>query len=237
MPAEPAKLQLCYWDIRGLAAPLRMLCQYAGEEYEDKQLQCIVKADGSFDDGCWYNEEKLKRLPENPLVNLPYISSGGLLVTQSNACLMFLGRRFGLQGSTDKEITSNDQVQCQIYDLRDELTRVVYPHYIPKERFPEAIKKHFEESVPTHYTKLEGWLTKFGTSFFSGESPLTADFQAFEVIDQHEVTAKKLSFASPLATYPKLQEFHKRFLSLPQLQGYFSGPDHQLPVNDKMAFV
>mmetsp|Transcript_38991 Transcript_38991/g.70974 ORF Transcript_38991/g.70974 Transcript_38991/m.70974 type:complete len:362 (-) Transcript_38991:192-1277(-) len=231
------KLQLVYWKIRGLGSPLRMMFRYAGVEYEDKQLECVVKDDGSFDDGIWYDVEKPKMLADNPMINLPNIRAGDLLVTQSNGCAQFLGRRLGLCGSSEKEISSNEQVMCQVFDLRNDFIRFAYPNYTTKEQFPEEIRAHFEDKAPRHYKKLEGWLSKYGTSYFSGESPLTADFQAFEMLDQHEIVASRMSFASPMAGYPKLQEFHKRFLSLPQLQEYFSGPDHKLPVNDKMAHV
>mmetsp|Transcript_75247 Transcript_75247/g.178788 ORF Transcript_75247/g.178788 Transcript_75247/m.178788 type:complete len:361 (+) Transcript_75247:71-1153(+) len=231
------KMKLFYWKIRGLAAPLRMLCCYAGQEYEDTQLQATKTDDGEWDDGCWFKDLKPKMLAENAMLNLPCIQYAGMTITHSNACLLFLGRQFGLSGRTEQEIAFNEEVLCQVMDLRNDLVKVVYPFDTPEEKYPEAIKLHFESVVPAHYGKLESWLAQNGSPFFSGSSPLTGDFHAFEMVDQHEALARTLDMPSPFASYPKLQEFHKRFLNIPQLQPYFGGPDYKLPINDVMAYV
>jgi hypothetical protein len=35
-----------YWSIRGLAAPLRMMCEYSGVPYTNKEYALAVKDDG-----------------------------------------------------------------------------------------------------------------------------------------------------------------------------------------------
>lgn len=37
-----------YWKIRGLAAPLRMICQYAGADYISKEYDVTVKEGGGY---------------------------------------------------------------------------------------------------------------------------------------------------------------------------------------------
>ena len=80
----------------------------------------------------------------NPLINLPYIIDGEvccesfaqnsldlhhfycdfppfklqLVVTQSNACLKYLGRKFDLLGSNDAELTLIEQCIFQVCDLQ-----------------------------------------------------------------------------------------------------------------------
>lgn len=43
-----------------------------------------------------------------------------------------------------------------------------------------------EQTVNTHYGKLEACLEKWGTPFFAGAKPAGGDFHAFEMMDQHE---------------------------------------------------
>ena len=71
----------------------------------------------------------------NPLMNLPYIIDGQvrkifeialflffvddkfghqMVVTQSNACLLFLGRKFNLLGSNDRDLSLIEQCIFQV---------------------------------------------------------------------------------------------------------------------------
>lgn len=40
---------------------------------------------------------------------------------------------------------------------------------------------------------------------------------------------------SPLAKFPRLQQFYADFRALPELAKYFAGENYRLPVNNKMA--
>ena len=42
---------------------------------------------------------------QNALMNLPFVVDGDVVVTQSNAVLMYMGRKFGLVGTNEKEVT------------------------------------------------------------------------------------------------------------------------------------
>merc|ERR1712088_124538 len=88
-----AAITLAYWDIRGLAQPIRMLLEYAGAKYTDKRYNC-GDAPG-FDLSDWTNV-KFKLGLDFP--NLPYLIDGNIKVTQSNAILRYLGRKFGFDG-------------------------------------------------------------------------------------------------------------------------------------------
>ena len=46
---------LCYWDIRGLAQPIRLLLAHTGTEYEDRQLSCGPGP--KFDKSCWFDNK------------------------------------------------------------------------------------------------------------------------------------------------------------------------------------
>jgi glutathione S-transferase len=86
---------LCYWDIRGLAQPIRLLLEYTGTQYEDKKLSCGPPP--SFDKSCWLDNKFSLGLD---FPNLPYYIDGDVKLTQSNAILKHIGRKNNLVGTT-----------------------------------------------------------------------------------------------------------------------------------------
>ena len=89
-------LTIGYWKIRGLGAPLRMMCCYAGQPF-------VNKAYGDDAKTAWFGSEKKRLKDVNALINLPYVIEGPTaadptetVVTQSNSCLLYLGKRLGI---------------------------------------------------------------------------------------------------------------------------------------------
>ena len=104
---NPAKLITGYWNIRGLAAPVRMMCHYAkhsGQKFDwaDKQYDLPRRKEGGFDmTACeWFRDDKQPLSSQNALINLPYVVdhafSPPLVVTQSTAVYQYLGRKFNM---------------------------------------------------------------------------------------------------------------------------------------------
>ena len=114
-----------YWSIRGLAAPLRMMAMYAGAKLiaENYDLKC--KEGGGFDMSAWKDAKPALRA-KNPLMNLPYILDGDVVVTQTNACFSYLGKKIGLFGSNELEASQCEQLLCEIYDLRGAMVGFAY---------------------------------------------------------------------------------------------------------------
>lgn len=164
--ADTSPLVVGYWNIRGLAAPLRMICSYAGADFHSAEYEVLAKPDGDWDRSQWYNEKpKLKAL--NPLINLPYVleraSDGSVvLVTQSNACLLFLGRKFGLNGKNDDEVRRNEQCLCQVMDLRDNL---ILLSYSKRDVFESVLPRYISDNMSVHLDKFEAWLEFYDSPF------------------------------------------------------------------------
>ena len=56
-----------------------------------------------FDASNWFAyKPHLKEM--NPLINLPYIVDGDIVISQTNACFTYLGRKFNMLGTTDVEV-------------------------------------------------------------------------------------------------------------------------------------
>lgn len=68
---------LGYWNIRGLADPIRYLLHHVGADFEDKRYE--VGPAPKFDESSWLNE-KYKLGLDFP--NLPYYIDGNLKLTQ-----------------------------------------------------------------------------------------------------------------------------------------------------------
>eukprot|EP01063_Lacrimia_lanifica_P024047 TRINITY_DN32015_c0_g1_i1.p1 TRINITY_DN32015_c0_g1~~TRINITY_DN32015_c0_g1_i1.p1 ORF type:complete len:234 (+),score=87.95 TRINITY_DN32015_c0_g1_i1:50-751(+) len=228
-------IEIGYWDIRGLKAALVMMCEYAGAEYKctDYTIAEVKK---------WFEERKPELQKENALMNLPFIVDGDFVVTQSNACMYYLGRKFGMNGKTEAEIIDNDQMLCEVFDLRNRVVQTCYPSDFTMggmeregPQFKEKMAKHWE-AADGAFSKFEAWFAQRKTKFCGSESqPFAADFHLFEMIDQHERMKAVNDVQSLLENRPHLAAFYKAFKELPQLQKYFAGALYAQPLNNVMA--
>ncbi|KAJ1624806.1 glutathione-s-transferase [Pavlovales sp. CCMP2436] len=230
-------VEIGYWKIRGLGAPLRMMCEYAGAAYVSTAFEVVEKADGSFGLDSWFKDKKPELLKLNALTNLPYVRVGNVVVSQSNACFTHLGRRFGLMGATEEEASKNEQCLCQIMDLRNDAVGLFYSGFAADKVtvFESKSEGYYTKKVPVHFSKFEHWLQAAGTTFLVADSPQVADFHLWEMLDQHEALGRFLRKPSLLEAFPLLKRYYADFKALPQLQAYFAGPQHALPINNKMA--
>ena len=215
------KMELGYWDIRGLAAPLRMMMAYGGCEYTDKM----------FDTGeSWFKDRKPAVLEKNALANLPYIIDGDCTVTQSTACMVYLAEKIGVYGGIkDLEMLS------EVYDLRNSLMELVYPFKKvnrDEKEFNVSTEAQCAKVAPKFYAKFEAVLKK---KFLIADTPCACDFHAWEMIDQHELLAAKYAQTSPLSEFPKLKVYYETFKALPQLQAYFESDKYKLPCNNALG--
>mmetsp|Transcript_13519 Transcript_13519/g.53606 ORF Transcript_13519/g.53606 Transcript_13519/m.53606 type:complete len:210 (-) Transcript_13519:115-744(-) len=206
-----------------------MMCAYAGADYESVEYEVTGSAP-NYDRSAWFDVKPTFK-EKNALMNLPYVKVGDSLVTQSNACLLFLGRCFNLNGSNEAEIASNDQIISEAFDLRN---KAVMFFYSPSEAYAAAAPTFLEKFANVHFDKFEAYLGQTGKNFASADIPLSGDFSLFEMLDQHVAFGKTIG-QDALKNYPRLAAYHQRFLELDQLKGYFAGDQYKLPVNNIMA--
>eukprot|EP01061_Rhynchopus_euleeides_P025228 TRINITY_DN4071_c0_g1_i1.p1 TRINITY_DN4071_c0_g1~~TRINITY_DN4071_c0_g1_i1.p1 ORF type:complete len:239 (+),score=91.14 TRINITY_DN4071_c0_g1_i1:103-819(+) len=234
--SDAPRLEIGYWRIRGLGAPMRMLLAYAGADFVDTRYA------GSGPDAnrdMWFKQRKPALAQKNPLVGLPYVVDGDVVVSQSNACLLYLGRKFNLAGSTPAEVLLCEQVLAEVFDLRNAAVGVTYPSdFSPegcdRQLFLDNLRRHFA-SAAAIFDKLEAHMAFVGKRFSCADTPLACDFPLWEMLDQHERMRGVNGEASPLATRPCLARMYKDFRELPQLQKYFDSDAYALPVNNLYA--
>jgi len=218
-----------YWKIRGLGAAARMMLEYAGVEYEDVQ----------YDDGAkWFKEDKPKLAKKNPLINLPYLCDGDVVISHSNSIYMYLGDRLGLTPKEEAARLLDNQALMECADIRNALMDLVYPfRNVCRSQEEHEVQrgKVLETNLPNSYAKLEAALEMSGTPFMGGETPGPSDFHIFEMIDQHEKMAAQVNAASPIEAFPKLKTMYNKFFDMPQLKKYFASEAYQLDMNNRMA--
>ena len=238
MATEP--ITVGYWSIRGLAAPLRMMVMYANVPLNAVIYDLAPKSDGTgFDGSCWLTEKPVLKA-QNPLINLPYVKVGDVIISQTNACFMFLGRKLNMLGHNEKETSECEQLLCEIFDIRNVMVGLVYNGAsCNKEGAIAAIEKVAGKNGS--FSKLELWLsTKIAAgsstgAFLVGNSATAPDFHLFEMLDQFTKLADYYEQSPFMAPFPLLTKFKQFFEVLPQNQKYLSSQLATLPFNNKMA--
>ncbi|XP_063977327.1 uncharacterized protein LOC135162608 [Diachasmimorpha longicaudata] len=95
--------KLTYFNITGLAEPIRLLLNYGGIKFEDRRL--------SFEDWPKYK-------PEMPMGQMPLLEIGEKKYHQSKSILRYLSKKFGLYGSNDEEAYQIDAAMDDMDDMR-----------------------------------------------------------------------------------------------------------------------
>jgi len=226
---DPLEFNFGYWKIRGLGAIFRMIFEYKGVKYTDNQYEGKEGADK------WFKEDKPKILEKNVLANLPYLECGKDTVCQTNACLTYLGRRLRMNGAGRDAQALNEQLLCEIYDVRNAIIELSYP-------FKEVCRDEAEHKAKSEkaldgepFKKFEALLEKTGTDYFCGKAPCVCDFHIWEMLDQHKMLAEKHGKTCVLEKIPKCKAFYDRFKALPSLQKYFESAAYKFPVNNPIA--
>mmetsp|Transcript_85705 Transcript_85705/g.245980 ORF Transcript_85705/g.245980 Transcript_85705/m.245980 type:complete len:319 (-) Transcript_85705:71-1027(-) len=222
----PLEFVFGYWKIRGLGAIFRMIFEYKGVKYTDNQYDTGEK---------WFGEDKPKILEKNVLANLPYVECGKDTVCQTNACLSYVGSRLRLNGGGSGARLLNEQLLCEIYDVRNIMLELSYSFKTVCRTEAEHAEKSIKHLESNPFKKFEAVLEKTATDFFCGKGPCTSDFHIWEMLDQHRLLSEKHNKGDIFADIPKCKAFYDRFRALPQLEKYFASDDYKLPVNNPIA--
>ena len=237
---HPTRFTMGYWQMRGLGAPIRMLLHWGKQNAEKtkpfafKDVQYTQDGDGV---NKWFKEDKVKMIEEsNPLANIPYLidHEEKKTIVHFLAICDYLGQKFGLD---EKEVDSeqrerNAQIAMEVFDLRNNVIRLVY-------KFPNSVRtqEEFDKQLPEHlnackktYQKLESWLGFYDFTYFAKKDEVSScDFHAFEMIDQHEHYQTLLAGGEKrdvLSEFPRLKKFHRAMRNRPELKTYFESKEY-----------
>ena len=247
-----------YWSTKGLGAVCRMVVLYSGCSLKAKnyKLQPVINENNlTFDGGEWHNNDKIKLKKRNSLINLPYIelnnSSGeAILISQSNACLSFLGRKFDMFGKNEVDTSKCEQLLLETNDLRSVITSFAYTHFENKDLEHEAAKdvftRAFQNNNAGKIQKFENWLNNndYETNHFLINNEITIpDFNLFDILDFYIEFLKYYNFVNNKDNknifnelgYPNISKFYNHFIQLPKMQKYLNSIFYTLPFTNKSA--
>lgn len=235
LTSKTAQITLGYWGIRGLAQPIRFLLVCAEVPFSEVRLG--VHQNGTLmtkedEDKDW---ETVRSTLDTPFPNLPFLinpnANPPVQLTQSNAILRYLARRYGFYGDNDAEQTRIDVLQDEAYDFRNEIIKTAYTL---GDAYAEAYGEFTDHALPKYLKRFERYLTsKENPSFFVGTRLSLVDFILYELLWQ---TALMVPQSISATSSPTLFAFIKHFESIPQIAAY-SQSDHYIthPINSPWA--
>jgi glutathione S-transferase len=193
---------LGYWNIRGLAQPIRMVLAQAGLEFEEKLYNCGPPP--TFDKSGWFNEKPTLGLD---FANLPYYIDGDVKLVQSLAIIRYIAQKSNLVGQTDAEKTRIDLIGAQISDYKNTFTGMCYDP-----RFDE-LKSDYLKGLPAKLKALSDYLG--ANPWWAGQNLSYVDFIAYEFLDATRIFAPK-----SLEDFANLRDFVSRVEALPNIAAY-----------------
>ncbi|KAL1269888.1 hypothetical protein QQF64_032177 [Cirrhinus molitorella] len=211
-------MKLAYWDIRGLAQPIRLLLEYTGTKYEEKLYSCGEAP--NYDKSCWFNEKEKLGMDFPNVIAIP---RGWRHESSPKQCHNEIyARKHNLCGETEEEQTRVDILENQAMDFRNGFVQLCYGD--------------FDKNKSCYTEKLPGTLKQFSDflgerKWFAGDKITFVDFIMYELLDQH-----RMFDAACLDDYKNLRCFLDRFESLEKIVEYMkSSKFMKTPVNNKMA--
>ena len=215
-----AKPVIAYWDIRGLAEPIRLMLEYLSVDYEDKRYAC---GDGpAYDRSSWLNEKPTLGLS---FPNLPYYVDECGKMTESFAIMKHIARKNkGLQPTTDEERRRTDMLEGVIADFRGAFIALCY-----RPGYEENKRQFLEVTLPSKLALFNSYFE--GKKWLSGDTLTYADFALGEILDHVRTMSPGC-----IDKFKNISDFLERFFSLEKISAYRNSKRFKkFPVNNKMA--
>ena len=227
-----AKIELGYWAIRGLGQPIRFLLAFVEAPFSEVRLGAnpdgTLITDKSDESADW---DEHKKTIEFPFPNLPYLidKSGPNVVrlTQSNAVIRYLGRRFDLYGDCESDRAAIDVLQDEAYDFRN---WIIETTYVETTEYPKTLAEFIATAIPRYIDRFEQYLQSTGTtSHFVGERISQVDFILYELFWQ---TSVMVPGSITDDNRPSLFAFIESFANIPQIVAYMLQSSYiERPIN------
>ena len=197
-------MELGYWNIKGLAEPIRILLAYFKLGYKDVTFASVEEAHASF----------AKHNFAFP--NLPYLVDGDVHVTESKAIPIYLAQKakrddfFGKKGIDEVH-------QAEIIGVLSDLGAIHGPTFFSDKA------AEFYKSKEAVFEKKFGQLSKvLGEKEFLLGYITYADFILSTNLHLYIQITKALNLESVLAKYPNLLKHYEHISNLPGVKEYMA---------------
>ena len=230
-----ADITLGYWGIRGLGQPIRFLLVAAQVPFSEVRL-------GVFDDGRLMNEAQededwaqVRASLDMPFPNLPYLIDTSALppvqLSQSNAILRYLARRFDFYGDSEEERSRIDVLQDEAYDFRNEIIETAYTL---GDAYEEKIARFKTDILAYYLDGFERYLkTREQRQYFVGSRLSLVDFVLYELLWQMTVMVPGCISET---NRPALFAFIRAFEAQPSIADYLRSAEFiERPINSPWA--
>jgi glutathione S-transferase len=161
--------------------------------------------------GVEFDDERIKRgdwaalKPTTPFGSLPLLTlPGHPVLAQSNAILVYIGRRWGLHPKDDFEAARHEEMLCHAEDLRHAISPTLrLSDEAEKKKAREALAAGY---IPTWGANAEKHIE--GGPFFAGSKLHVVDIKIYVAV--HWLRSGVLDHipATVLAGFPKLNAIH-----------------------------
>jgi len=197
-----AEYKLTYFNIKGLAEPIRFIFAYAGVEYEDNRIERES----------WPTVKEITYV-DYPWGQLPVLQVGDKTLSQSNTIGRYLAKKYKLVGDDDWEAAKMDELVDALTDFRLEWRK----HFAEQDETKKAeLKKNFDENVvPKYLTKFEAQITANGGAFLVGKRISWIDLQLAHFLEFFEAQAAAL-----LDSFPNLKKLKETVFEIPQIKAW-----------------
>jgi len=197
--------KLTYFDVKGLAEPIRLLLNLKKVQFEDVRLPFVPGQPGVIPAEI---KEKLT------FGQVPALEFDGQVLCQSGTILRFLARRFDLFGSSEIEAAKIDELNDGLKDYADAWKPVFYAK--DDETKAAALANAVDVATPKYFDNFQRILEKNGNQFFVGNKISLIDLNMFNL----------LTYFGPLfetdltKNHPSLVAFVKRIEEVPEIKDY-----------------
>jgi len=153
--------------------------------------------------------------PKTPFGQLPFAEDGSVRFAQSYAIARYIARKGKLEGSTDADFATSEQLYEESVDLFRLIINAIQQEKEEKER-GAAIRKAIETETPKHLEALEKLIIENSGHFVSGSTLVAGEIAIFSNFNfllevKHDL----------LEGYPKLKKFYETTLGEPKFKSYF----------------
>lgn len=211
---------LAYWDIRGLAEPVRLMLEYCGVSYEDKRYVCGDAP--TYDRSSWMDVKPTIGLD---FPNLPYYMDGDTKMTESTAILKHVGRKNNcLLPKNDTESDRCDMLEGTVSDFRRDFVMLCY-----RPGFEDNKTAFFDKTFPTKMERFNQYMSD--KEWISGETLTYVDFMFCEILDH-----VRLMQPGCYDKYENINRYLEKFFKMEKIASYrASDRFKKYPINNKMA--
>lgn len=226
-------LILAYWDIRGLANPIRLALAYKNVKYTDVRIDGGNPADKDNYKKLWF-DVKPEVCKTVKFANLPYLLDGDgdnnndkVAISQSSAILRYIGRKYNLMGTN--EVTT-DVLLSEVYDFDSAFTGMCYRNF-------GQMKEYCQSTLPKMLDMYAEQLALFDNTFIAGKEISIVDFKFYELLSKWKIVESDASVATDsIASNKPISNYIERMEKLAPIKEYIeSDVCIRRPINNPHA--